>query len=73
MPPKPPRPAAREGADRAVGSEFLRGSSSQQNNQLSHSGQDTKRPRNTHIFARAAHDLYIESATVLRATAEPAA
>jgi hypothetical protein len=66
---KAPRPAAREGANRAVGSEFLRGSSSQQNNQLSHSGQDIKRQRS----ARAAHDVYIESTTVLRATAEPAA
>jgi hypothetical protein len=31
------------------------------------------RPRNIHTFERAAHDLYIEPTTVLRATAGPAA
>jgi hypothetical protein len=73
MPQKPPRPAAREGADRAMGSEFLGRFSNPQNSQLRRSGQDIKRPRYTRIFARAAHDVYIEPTTVLRAIAEPAA
>jgi hypothetical protein len=58
---------------RLTGSEFLGRFSNPQNNQLNHSGQDIKRPRKTHICAPAAHNLYIEPATVLRATAEPAA
>jgi hypothetical protein len=70
---KLPRPAAREGANQAAGSEFLGRFSNPQNSQLSRSGQEINRPRDTHIFARAAHDLYIKPATVLRATAEPAA
>jgi hypothetical protein len=47
-------------SQRATGSEFLGRFSNPQNSKLSRSAQDTERPRNTHIFERAAHDLYVE-------------
>jgi hypothetical protein len=57
---KTARPHGSVTSQRAAGSEFLGRSSNPQNSQLSRAGQDIKRPRNTHIFQRAAHELYIE-------------
>src|SRR6516162_6238907 len=49
-----PRPAAREGADRAEGSEFLGRSSNPQNSQLNRSGQDMSGVALLHDFGSMA-------------------